>query len=317
MRVCLDLVAGHTSTDHPWFQASARPEKNKYSNWFIWTDNGWNDPGAPLTAIRGVYDRDGAFVVNFFAHQPALNFGFANPDPKKPWQLPVTHPDVQAVRREMMKIMRFWLDLGADGFRVDMASSLVKGDTDFRETMAFWRDVRKVYDRDYPEAVLIAEWSNPALAIAAGFHIDFLIHFNVMVYTTLFRNERSRDVFHTRTEQDYGRSFFDRSGGGDIRRFLDVYMEHYEPTRETGFISVPTGNHDIGRLATGPACGRWRGCRRRRAVSGARARALRCNGTRVRTRDSRRPRRRSFTCRSTRRKTGQQWRGRSATRNRC
>jgi glycosidase len=251
MRVCLDLVAGHTSTDHPWFQASARPEKNKYSNWFVWTDNGWQDPGTPLTGIRGVYDRDGAFVINFFAHQPSLNYGFANPDPNKPWQLPVTHPDVQAVRREMMKIMRFWLDQGADGFRVDMASSLVKGDTDFRETMAFWRDVRKVYDRDYPEAVLIAEWSNPALAIAAGFHIDFMIHFNIMVYTTLFRSERHRDIFRTQTEQECGHSFFDRTGKGDIRRFLDVYLEHYEPTRDMGFISVPTGNHDIGRLATG------------------------------------------------------------------
>ena len=249
MKVCLDLVAGHTSTDHPWFQASARPEKNKYSNWFIWTDSGWKDPGAPMSGVKGVYDRDGVFVVNFFAHQPALNYGFANPDPKKPWQLPVNHPDVQAVRREMMKIMRFWLDKGADGFRVDMASSLVKGDTDFRETMAFWREVRAVYDRDYPEAALIAEWSNPALAIAAGFHIDFLIHFNVTAYTTLFRDEAWRDVFHGQPEG--GRSFFDRAGRGDIRRFTDVFLQHYEPTRDSGFISVPSGNHDIGRLSMG------------------------------------------------------------------
>ncbi|HEX4141397.1 MAG TPA: alpha-amylase family glycosyl hydrolase [Candidatus Methylacidiphilales bacterium] len=251
MKVCLDLVAGHTSTDHPWFQASARPEKNKYSNWFIWTDNGWREPGAPLTGIKGEYDRDGVFVVNFFAHQPALNYGFANPDPAKPWQLPVTHPDVKAVRREMMKIMRFWLDQGADGFRVDMAASLVKGDTDFRETMAFWREVRAVYDRDYPEAVLIAEWSNPALAITAGFHIDFMIHFNGPAYTTLFRDEAWRDVFRGIPAGHKGRSFFDRSGRGDIRRFLDLYLEHYEPTRKLGFISVPTGNHDLGRLAQG------------------------------------------------------------------
>lgn len=251
MKVCLDLVAGHTSTDHPWFQASARPEKNKYTNWFIWTDNGWKDPGGGQTGIKGVYDRDGVFVVNFFAHQPALNYGYAKPDPAKPWQLPVDHPDVKAVRREMMKIMRFWLDQGADGFRVDMAASLVKGDTDFKETMAFWHEVREVYDRDYPEAVLIAEWSNPTLAIAGGFHIDFLIHFNGPAYTTLLRDEKRRDVFATRPESEYGHSFFDRSGRGDIRRFLDPYLEHYEATRELGFISVPTGNHDLGRLAQG------------------------------------------------------------------
>ena len=250
LKVCLDLVAGHTSTQHPWFQASARPEKNKYTNWYIWTDNGWKGPGGNLTGIKGVYDRDGAFVTNFFAFQPALNYGFAHPDPAQPWQLPVDHPDVQAVRREMMKIMKFWLEMGADGFRVDMASSLVKGDTDYKETTAFWHDVRAVYDRDYPEAVLIAEWSAPALAIKAGFHVDFLIHFNSTAYTTLFRNEKRRDVFDTRTAAEYGHSFFDRSGQGNIAEFLDVYLEHYKATRELGYISVPSGNHDLGRLAT-------------------------------------------------------------------
>jgi maltose alpha-D-glucosyltransferase/alpha-amylase len=251
MRVCLDLVAGHTSTDHPWFQASARPEKNKYTNWFIWTDNGWVEPGKPLTGIKGNYDRDGVFAVNFFAHQPALNYGFAHPDPTKPWQLPVNHPDVMAVRREMVKIMRYWLDRGADGFRVDMASSLVKGDTDFKETMKIWREVRAVYDRDYPEAVLIAEWSRPDLAIKAGFHIDFLIHFNIEAYMPLLRNESYRDVFRTRPVELHGPSFFDRAGQGDIRKFLDPFLEQYHASRELGYISVPTGNHDISRLAQG------------------------------------------------------------------
>jgi maltose alpha-D-glucosyltransferase/alpha-amylase len=125
MHVCLDLVAGHTSNQHPWFTASARPEKNKYTNWYIWTDSAWN--GTESNAIRGFSQRDAGYLPNFFFFQPALNYGYAKPDPKKPWQLPVTHPDVQAVRAELRKIMKFWLDLGADGFRVDMASSLVRG----------------------------------------------------------------------------------------------------------------------------------------------------------------------------------------------
>jgi len=56
-----------------------------------------------------------------------LNYGYAQPDPKKPWQAADQHPDVLALRAEMKKVMRFWLDLGADGFRADMASALVKG----------------------------------------------------------------------------------------------------------------------------------------------------------------------------------------------
>lgn len=248
MKVCLDLVAGHTSNEHPWFKASARPEKNKYTNWYVWTDNVWREPGAPLNGIKGFSERDGSYVTNFFHFQPALNYGFAHPDPERPWQLPVHHPDVIAVREEMKNIMRFWLDAGADGFRVDMAASLVKNDHDSAETMAFWRDVRAMYDREYPEAALIAEWSYPARAIEAGFHIDFMIHFGTDAYTTLLRHERERDCFGVAPK--HGHSFFDKSGKGNIADFLDTYIEHYEATRDIGYISIPSGNHDIARLAS-------------------------------------------------------------------
>lgn len=255
MKVCLDLVAGHTSVEHPWFRESAKVGKNPYTNWYIWTDNVWTDPGDNLKAIQGCSDRDGAYVTNFFPFQPALNFGFAQPDPAKPWQLPVDHPDVQAVRREMMDIMRFWLDQGADGFRVDMASSLVKNDPEHRETMAFWREIREIYDREYPEAALIAEWSLPSQAITAGFHIDFMIHFGTRAYTSLFRYESSRDAFRTGVFCGdgplHGFSFFDRAGQGDINDFLNPYLQHYQATRDLGYISLPSGNHDIVRLAAG------------------------------------------------------------------
>ena len=249
MRVCLDLVAGHTSIEHPWFKESAKATNNQFTNWYVWTDNVWMDAGKGLSTVQGFSERDGSYVTNFFHFQPALNFGFANPDPAKPWQLPVSHPDVQAVRREMMNIMRFWLDMGADGFRVDMASSLVKGDPDFAETTAFWKEIRATYDSEYPDAILIAEWSFPKLAINAGFHVDFMIHFGTTAYTSLFRHELERDAFHNK--ESYGQSFFDQKGGGDVRHFIDTYLEHYEATRELGYISIPTGNHDISRLNVG------------------------------------------------------------------
>ncbi|MGC4005089.1 MAG: alpha-amylase family glycosyl hydrolase [Pirellulales bacterium] len=69
MRVCLDLVAGHTSIEHPWFKASAKPEQNKYSDWYIWTNTTWEN-GVP-NVIRGFSDRDGGYVSNFFYCQPA------------------------------------------------------------------------------------------------------------------------------------------------------------------------------------------------------------------------------------------------------
>lgn len=249
MRVCLDLVAGHTSVEHEWFRESSKAHKNAFTNRYVWTDSVWHGSGPGLSMVSGSAERDGNYVTNFFHFQPALNYGFAKPDPRKPWQLPVHHPDCLATREEMKNIMRYWLDAGADGFRVDMAASLVKGDPDFKETMKLWGEMRAMYDAEYPEAVLIAEWSDPARAIPAGFHLDFLIHFNSPAYTSLFRSEPERDLFGM--FKDLPPSYFDRKGRGDIRVFLDHYLPAFRKTRRLGHISIPSGNHDIMRLASG------------------------------------------------------------------
>ena len=121
MKIIFDLVAGHTSIDHPWFIESGKVEKNDYTNRYIWTNSTF-DPGE---GIAGLGQRDAKCINNFFWHQPALNYGYAHPDPDKPWELPVDHPDCVATKQELMKIIDFWMDLGTDAFRVDMADSLI------------------------------------------------------------------------------------------------------------------------------------------------------------------------------------------------
>ena len=246
IRVCLDLVAGHTSIDNPWFVQSCRPTKNKYSDWFIWTDD-WARP-TPLgfKFVNGFAPRNGSYLANFFCSQPALNYGFADPDPDYPWQLPIDHPGPRAVRREIIKIMRYWLDAGAAGFRVDMAASLVKGDDDAKMTSQFWRQVRTMLDHDYPDAALIAEWSDPTGAIKAGFHADFFLHFREPAYASLFRAEDQ-----TSASQRANASFFAKAGRGNIQDFLTGYLNHYRSTRRRGHISLVTGNHDIRRISLG------------------------------------------------------------------
>jgi glycosidase len=246
MRVVLDLVAGHTSVEHPWFKASCEATPNKYTNWYIWTSTVWHHAGPHLQQVNGYCERDGNYITNFFHFQPALNYGFAAPDPACPWQLPVNHPDVQAVHQELRNIMAFWLEKGADGFRVDMASSLIKFDKTNKAMVEFWQGVRSWLDESYPEAVLIAEWSLPEIAIRAGFHIDFMLHFGTPAYTELFRSETINDTLEQVPRS--GHSFFHRDGEGDIRRFLDPYLTHYEATKRDGYISLPTGNHDISRI---------------------------------------------------------------------
>jgi maltose alpha-D-glucosyltransferase/alpha-amylase len=241
IRVLLDLVAGHTSVEHPWFKASCKHERNKYTDWFVWTDSVWAS-FPELPPVRGYGERRGGYIPNFFCCQPALNYGFAHPDPAHPWQQPMTAAGPQAVRQELREIMKFWLDEGASGFRVDMAASLVKGDRDGQAIAQLWQEVRDWLDHDYPEACIVSEWSNPRQAIPAGFHIDFFIHFGATAgaYNSLFRMPYGGHGTHR-----YGWSVFDRNGHGNVHEFLDLFLQHYEATRGQGCISVPSGNHDI------------------------------------------------------------------------
>lgn len=246
IRVCVDLVAGHTSLECEWFQKSAQPEKNEYTNRYVWTDN-WqkNYHGA---CIGGYSQRDGMYLPNFFYSQPALNYGFAKVDDPS-WQLPMDHPDCRATKRELISVMEYWLSLGADGFRVDMAASLVKNDPDGTGIRAFWQEIRALFDQKYPQCVLISEWSHPSEAIRAGFHIDFLIHCNpeLPAYNKLFRAEPGRNV-----NRDFdGHSFFRKDGNGSLDDFLQSYLPQYEATKGKGYISMPTGNHDLPRISYG------------------------------------------------------------------
>lgn len=243
IRVIFDLVAGHTSIDHPWFVESAKAEQNEYTNRYIWTDRALDSP----EGISGYGERDGSFIKNYFWSQPALNYGYAHPDPEKPWQLPITHPDCVATKEELKKIMDFWIDMGTDGFRVDMAQSLIKGDTDGSFIKALWNELRAHVEKKNPQCVLISEWGSPTDAINAGFHLDFLLHFNNAAYTSLFRHEKGRNL----SGDFVGHSYFNKDGKGNINQYLDRFLYDRENTDGKGVIGHVTGNHDMPRLAYG------------------------------------------------------------------
>ena len=231
MHVLLDLVPGHTSVEHKWFKESMKAEKNEYTDRYVWTDSIWEEPQG-MGCIRGISDRDGSCAVNFFSHQPALNYGFYKPD--RPWQQSMDDEGPKATLEELKNIMRFWLKMGCDGFRVDMAGSLVKHDEESKGTIKLWQNVREFLDKEFPEAAMVSEWGEPDKSIQGGFHMDFLLHFGPSHYNDLFRCEEP---------------YFSSRGKGSAAEFVKKYIENYEKSERKGLICIPSGNHDMDRLA--------------------------------------------------------------------
>lgn len=231
MHVILDLVPGHTAVTHKWFKESMKAEKNEYTDRYVWTDCIWEEPQG-MNCIRGISDRDGSCAVNFFSHQPALNYGFYTQE--RDWQQPQDAPGPQATLEAMKDVMRFWLTMGCDGFRVDMAGSLVKNDPDSKGTIKLWQNVREFLNAEFPKAAMVSEWGEPDKSILGGFHMDFLLHFGPSHYNDLFRCEEP---------------FFSSRGKGDVSVFVEKYIENYKKADKKGLICIPSGNHDMDRLA--------------------------------------------------------------------
>lgn len=230
MHVFLDLVPGHTSIEHPWFIQSCKADRNEYSDRYVWTNSMFENP-TPLESLRGISEREGSVGVNFFTFQPALNYGFY--EIKEAWQQGMEDEGPLASLEAMKDVMRFWMDMGCDGFRVDMAHSMIKNDPESKGTILFWQKVRKFLEEEYPHICMVSEWGEPDKSIAGGFHMDFVLHFGPSHYGDLFRE---------------GEPYFSKSGKGNIKAFVEKYMQLYNETDGRGFICIPSGNHDMERL---------------------------------------------------------------------
>lgn len=231
LRILLDLVPGHTSVEHPWFRESMKPEQNEFTHRYVWSDSIWEAPEG-MGCLRALSQRDGTCLLNFFSCQPALNYGYY--EINRPWQQSPEDEGPRATLEAMKDVMAFWLGLGCDGFRVDMAGSLVKNDPEGKGTIALWRKVRSFLDETFPEAVLVSEWGEPEKSLQGGFHMDFLLHFGPSHYNDLFRCDHP---------------YFSDSGLGDASAFVEKYQESREKAGPEGLICIPSGNHDMARLA--------------------------------------------------------------------
>ena len=177
IRVITDFVLNHTSSDNPWFQSSRSNPQGPHGDWYVWSgsDEPWQEAriifldSEPSNwtwdPVRGQY-----FWHRFFHHQPDLNF--RNPE----------------VKEAMLDALRFWLDLGIDGFRLDAVPYLFERDgtngENLPETHDFLKRIRAEVDARYPDKVLLAEanqWPDDVVAyFGEGDECHMAFHFPVM-----------------------------------------------------------------------------------------------------------------------------------------
>jgi maltose alpha-D-glucosyltransferase/alpha-amylase len=255
IKVMLDLVAGHTSIEHPWFQRELAadgpdPDGDRY----IWCEQlparSWTRemPGTPAW-VPSPGPRPGYYLKNFYDQQPALNFGWVRRPGDEPWKDAVDAPGPLRNRQALKDILAYWLDRGVAGFRVDMAFSLVKDElwTDgVAQTVGLWRELRQWLDAGYPEAVLIPEGTEPRTGEGLAFDADFFLVIHD-AHGSLFDNHYPGTLpFHERREP-----FFDPAGQGSTRTFLDAWSNARaaDPAR---LIVMATADHDYHRLHCGP-----------------------------------------------------------------
>lgn len=177
LRVVTDLVMNHTSDQHPWFQEARRDPNSPYRDYYVWSDTDEKYQDARIIFLdteesNWTYDEVAGqyYWHRFYSSQPDLNY------------------DNPAVHEEMFRIIRFWLDMGIDGFRADAAPYLYQREgtncENLPETHQFLKKVRRMMDEEYPDRVLIAEanqWPEdllPYFGDGDEFHMCF--HFPIM-----------------------------------------------------------------------------------------------------------------------------------------
>ena len=201
IRIVTDLVMNHTSDQHPWFQLSRAEPDGPFGDYYVWSDS-----DAPYSEARIIFIdtevsnwtfdpiRRQFFWHRFFSHQPDLNF------------------DNPRVREEMFDVVRYWMDLGIDGFRLDAVPYLFEEEgtncENLEQTHAFLAELRAMVDAEYPGRVLLAEANQPPFEVVDYFgtperpECQMCFHFPVMprLFYSL-REERAApiiDVFaHT------------------------------------------------------------------------------------------------------------------------
>ena len=238
MRVIFDQVLNHTSIQHPWFQESRSSRNNPKRDWYIWRDGQGRRPPNNWKAIPGGsgwhYDRntDQWFYASFLPFQPDLN-----------WRNP-------QVKQAMFDTVRFWLDEGVDGFRLDIFHSIYK-DTNFTDNPFSWKYIPKD-----DEVGFFQEWKY-SLNQPKVFDLSKELRAFVDTYTPdrmligeVFGSDENQKRFLGEEQDGLNLAFlWELLNLRTTAPFLRNVIQHYEHNYPAPYIPVYVfGNHDRKRL---------------------------------------------------------------------
>lgn len=241
IKLIMDIVVNHTSDEHPWFMESKKSKDNPFRDFYFWKPSGNQEPPTNWPSFFGgsawQYDEttDEYYLHLFSRKQPDLN-----------WENP-------SVRKEIHKLMQFWLDKGVDGLRLDVISAISKR-TNFPQTDTddFNETIRKYYSNGPRLQEFIAEmrtevWNRyDMMTVGEGPGITPL---NAVDY--LDEQSGLNMIFH------FGHMFLDQGSGGrfdpipwSFNEFKKVFYVWDQALSKQGWGSVFLGNHDFARMVS-------------------------------------------------------------------
>ncbi|MGG3283523.1 alpha-amylase family glycosyl hydrolase [Paenibacillus solani] len=232
IKIIMDLVVNHTSTEHDWFKQAASDKASATRDWYIWAEDQGKTPSGVSAAGSGSpwHELNGAhYMGTFWGGMPDLNF------------------DNPKVREEMKEIGKFWLELGVDGFRIDAAKHIYedmmsdKGEETTAKNTAWWQEFRASMNEVNPDAYIVGEiWDNSAAVIAPYLNNAFDSGFNFSLGESIIgaaRNEKDNNLAFT-LERTYG--LYSQVSGG---KFTDAaFLTNHDMNRVMSQLK-DDGNH--------------------------------------------------------------------------
>ena len=238
MKLMMDLVVNHSSDEHHWFQESRKSKDNPYRDYYIWRDEKPVSWPSFFGGEAWEYDEltDSYYLHLFSKKQPDLN-----------WENP-------KVREEVYSMMRYWLDKGVDGFRMDVIPFISKR---LEWPEVDWNDFPKIVEEVYANGPRLHEFLQEMNTQAlAPYDITTVGEAPGVPpqLGNLYVGESQKEldmIFH------FGHMFLDWGPGGkfdiadwDLRDFKGVFNEWYEALGDEGWVSIFLDNHDFPRLVS-------------------------------------------------------------------